>query len=85
MDAARPTHIRDVLQPGDLVVAVCDNAYEDLRKTSALHWSVPDPVRAGTDEAFQAAFADIAARVDRLAPAITKSPEATPPSALEPP
>ncbi|XVQ16136.1 helix-turn-helix domain-containing protein [Spirillospora sp. CA-255316] len=92
LDSARTTHVREVLGPGDLVVAVCDNAYEDLQQAPALHWSVPDPVRAGTDEAFEAAFADIAARIDRLVPAITKSPapeatssaDAAPPSAPEP-
>jgi hypothetical protein len=31
---------------------------------------VPDPARAGTDKAFEAAFADIAARIDTLAPAV---------------
>jgi len=31
---------------------------------------VPDPVTAGTDEAFETAYTDIAARIDRLAPAL---------------
>ena len=63
-------HIGDVVHPGDLVIAVCDNAYEDLTPTSRprLHWSVPAP--ADTDTAFEAAFTDLAARVDRLAGAI---------------
>jgi protein-tyrosine-phosphatase/DNA-binding transcriptional ArsR family regulator len=71
LSSPRTAHIHHVLQPGDLVVAVCDNAYEDLQQRSALHWSVPDPVRLGTDEAFAVAFTDIAARVARLVPAIT--------------
>jgi hypothetical protein len=36
-----------------------------------LHWSVADPVPADTDEAYEAAYADIAARVGRLASALT--------------
>jgi hypothetical protein len=32
---------------------------------------VPDPVRAGTAAAFERAYADLADRVDRLAPALT--------------
>jgi hypothetical protein len=28
---------------------------------------VPDPVRAGTDEAFEAAYTDLAGRIDRIA------------------
>ncbi|WP_433476182.1 helix-turn-helix domain-containing protein [Spirillospora sp. CA-142024] len=71
LDPDRTAHVRDVLRPGDLVVAVCDNAYEDLLQAAGLHWSVPDPVRVGTDAAFETAFTDIAARVERLAPAIT--------------
>jgi hypothetical protein len=38
-----------------------------------LHWSVPDPAPADTDEAFEAAFGDIAARIDRVAPLIPGS------------
>jgi ArsR family transcriptional regulator, arsenate/arsenite/antimonite-responsive transcriptional repressor / arsenate reductase (thioredoxin) len=63
-------HIADVVHPGDLVIAVCDNAYEDLAGPDRprLHWSVPAP--ADTDAAFEAAFTDLAGRVDRLAGAL---------------
>lgn len=67
---ARTAHVGDVLQPDDLVVAVCDNAHEELSMPDRLHWSVPDPARTGTDDAFDAAFRDLADRVDRLAPAV---------------
>jgi len=58
-----------VLRPGDLVVAVCDNAYEELtgRDGAALHWAVPDPARIDTDAAFERAYQDITRRVERLA------------------
>jgi protein-tyrosine-phosphatase len=59
-------HVAEVVRPDDLVVAVCDNAYEELGQEPALHWSVPDPVRVDTDEAFENAFAEIQSRVDRL-------------------
>ncbi|GAA4672128.1 hypothetical protein [Phytohabitans rumicis] len=36
-----------------------------------LHRSIPDPVRVDTDAAFETAYTDIAARVDRLAPTLT--------------
>lgn len=39
--------------------------------SDALHWPVPDPVRAGTQEAFDAAFDDLVRRIDDLAPRIT--------------
>ncbi len=66
---ARTALVADVVANDDLVVAVCDNAFEHLRGhlTVGLHWSVPDPVRIGTDEAFERALDDIEDRVDRLA------------------
>jgi protein-tyrosine-phosphatase len=66
-------HVRDVVTADDLVIAVCDNAHEDLTDTSRprLHWSVPDPAPVDTDAAFEAAYTDIAGRIDRLAPALT--------------
>ena len=51
------------------MVAVCDNAHEQLT-VERLHWSVPDPAPAGTEDAFDRAFTDLADRVDRLAPAV---------------
>ncbi|WP_090103321.1 helix-turn-helix domain-containing protein [Lentzea jiangxiensis] len=69
-------HVEDVLRPDDLVVAVCDNAHEQLDShLDRLHWSVPDPARAGTEDAFEHAFRDIADRVDRLAPVVHQSGE----------
>lgn len=53
----------------ELVVSVCDRAHEAGVPFGApmLHWSIPDPVLAGTQSAFQSAFAEIATRVDRMA------------------
>lgn len=70
LSRARTAHVQDVLQPDDLVVAVCDNAHEQLSIAERLHWSVPDPMRAGTDDAFDQAFTELADRVNRLAPAV---------------
>jgi protein-tyrosine-phosphatase/DNA-binding HxlR family transcriptional regulator len=69
----RTAHVRDVLRDDDLVIAVCDNAHEHLptQPERRLHWSVPDPAPVDTDDAFEAAYADIAGRIDRLAPALT--------------
>ncbi|GIG90679.1 metalloregulator ArsR/SmtB family transcription factor [Plantactinospora endophytica] len=65
-------HIDDVITKGDLVVAVCDRAHEELADTPGprLHWSVPDPSTADSDSAFEAAYTDLADRIDRLAPAL---------------
>ncbi|WP_329000195.1 hypothetical protein OHA18_37895 [Kribbella sp. NBC_00709] len=72
----RTAHLSDVVRRGDLLIAVCDNAYEHLlpEQRPRLHWSIPDPAPADTDAAFEAAYTDIANRVERLAP--TLSPEA---------
>jgi protein-tyrosine-phosphatase len=65
----RPTHIDQIWDRKDLLVAVCDNAHESLRGRSSrqLHWAVPDPVRVDSDEAFESAYREIRGRVDRLA------------------
>ncbi len=74
---ATTAHLDDVLRPGDLLVAVCDHAYEQLDPRAdgtdrpVLHWSVPDPVPAGTADAFDRALDDIVERVHRLAPRST--------------
>jgi protein-tyrosine-phosphatase/DNA-binding transcriptional ArsR family regulator len=64
--------LEDVAHDGDLVVAVCDHIHETLPpELQRLHWSVPDPVKVDTDEAFESAYADLSGRIDRLAPSLT--------------
>jgi ArsR family transcriptional regulator, arsenate/arsenite/antimonite-responsive transcriptional repressor / arsenate reductase (thioredoxin) len=64
----RPRHISDVRHDGDLVITVCDLAHEELAEAAAVHWSIPDPVPAGDPGSFDAALAQLADRVGRLAP-----------------
>ncbi len=78
-----PRGLDDVLQRGDYVITVCDNAHEELDRTGdpsqrgapvgRLHWSVPDPVRSGTARAFDNAYDDLARRVTHLAPRLRAS------------
>lgn len=68
---ASPRSLAGLIQPGDFVITVCDNAREGLPSDPDAHWSVPDPVRAGTRESFEAAFTDIQRRVLELAPRIS--------------
>lgn len=65
---AVPRHLEEVAADGDLVVTVCDRAHEELGAASDLHWSVPDPVVAGTRAAFDAALDELATRVQTLVP-----------------
>lgn len=76
----RPVHVRDVVRRGDLVVAVCDAAHEGLGNAAPprLHWSIPDPVRVGTQSAFDSALVDIADRVRRLAESVALKKEVLP-------
>lgn len=73
----RPRALDDVLKAEDYVVTVCDHAHEELSldhaDLRAVHWSVPDPVRLGTDAAFDDAYDDLAARVATLVPVLTAS------------
>lgn len=73
LSTATTRDAREVVRDGDVIVAVCDNAYEhlDVAAAARLHWSIPDPARLDTDAAFEAAFAEIAARIDTLVPVIT--------------
>jgi protein-tyrosine-phosphatase/DNA-binding HxlR family transcriptional regulator len=64
----RPRHLAEVRRAGDLIVTVCDLAHEELAEAAAVHWSVPDPVPAGDPAGFDAALAQLADRVGRLAP-----------------
>ena len=70
---ARTSRLDAVHVPGDLLVAVCDNAHEELPAGAdlpRLHWSVPDPVRVDTEDAFETACADLTRRVERLSAAV---------------
>jgi ArsR family transcriptional regulator, arsenate/arsenite/antimonite-responsive transcriptional repressor / arsenate reductase (thioredoxin) len=69
LDEARPADVAEVVRPDDLVVAVCDSAYEELG-SAGLHWAVADPVRVDTPAAFERAFEEIELRVGRLAGAM---------------
>jgi protein-tyrosine-phosphatase/DNA-binding transcriptional ArsR family regulator len=51
-----------------LVVTVCDRAHEELDPGDEwLHWSVPDPVAAGTKAAFDATVGELADRIRGVA------------------
>lgn len=63
-----PRRLDQVAHAEDFVVTVCDNAHEELAGLGGIHWSVPDPLRLNTDEAFEDAFTDISHRIDDLSP-----------------
>ncbi|MDO8389092.1 MAG: helix-turn-helix domain-containing protein [Actinomycetota bacterium] len=61
-----------VIAPTTQVVTVCDRAHEELQPAPAWwHWSIPDPVAAGTNQAFDAVVAELDARIGAL---ITHTP-----------
>ncbi len=69
LSGAEPSGYDAIHRITDLVISVCDRAGESVppRGRRNLHWSVPDPVPAGSIRSFRAAFNEITQRVDRLA------------------
>lgn len=64
---AQPKHLDEIVDRPGLVVTVCDRAHEALgAEREWLHWSVPDPVPAGTRAAFDAALANLRERIITL-------------------
>jgi protein-tyrosine-phosphatase len=64
--------VDEVTEMPDLVVTVCDIAREELhalkRDARLLHWSIPDPAKDPSSDAFDRALRTITARVDTPAP-----------------
>ncbi len=64
LGSATPHALADVTSFPPLVVTVCDRAHEELEpRDDWLHWSVPDPVPAGTTTAFDAALDELRDRI----------------------
>lgn len=78
---AAPRHVRDVLDPADLVVTVCDSAHEELATATGplgragLHWSIPDPVAAEDPAAFDSVVDELTDRITRLTPVVHAIPD----------
>ncbi len=74
LEAARTRSVEDVTDEPDLVITVCDVAHEELgalrEGPTLLHWSIPDPARAGTPTAFDDALRRVSRRVESLAPRV---------------
>ena len=72
LSTARPQGYDAVVSAPDLVVSVCDRAREAGPPFAVpmLHWSVPDPIDGGAQE-FEAAYLQLAARIDLLAASVT--------------
>jgi protein-tyrosine-phosphatase len=78
IDPNRPKALNDVLHDDDLIVAVCDNAHEQLAHIlPRLHWSIPDPVPINTNATFERAYTDIDRRVHHLADLYTPAERAS--------
>ncbi len=57
----------DGIDEGMQVVTVCDRAHEELLPAPHWwHWSIPDPVEAGTPAAFDAVVADLDKRIHSI-------------------
>lgn len=57
----------DLSEPDTLVITVCDRAHEELDvQPHWWHWSIPDPVTAATDAAFDATVAELDERINAV-------------------
>lgn len=71
IEVRTPQHLDDVLADGDLVIAVCDNAHEELpAEVNRIHWSVPDPARSPEPDAFDTAFGELHERVQHFSASV---------------
>jgi ArsR family transcriptional regulator, arsenate/arsenite/antimonite-responsive transcriptional repressor / arsenate reductase (thioredoxin) len=72
LERARPRTLADVGRRPDLVVAVCDRAYEELSidDVPAVHWSIADPAERDDLPAFEAALASLDERIEILRPLV---------------
>jgi protein-tyrosine-phosphatase/DNA-binding HxlR family transcriptional regulator len=62
--SAHPRALDPADTRADVVVTVCDRAYEELGVQPAwLHWSVPDPVASGRARAFDATLTELDQRI----------------------
>jgi len=71
LHSALPRAVTEVVRPEDFVVTVCDSAHEELGAAARLHWSIPDPVRVGSDQSFDDAVDELTRRVGDLAARVT--------------
>lgn len=73
--SATPHDLAEIESFPSLVVTVCDQAHEELEADETwLHWSIPDPVPAGTKRAFDAALVELRDRVRTLVDASESAP-----------
>lgn len=67
LSGATPRRL-DPRDRGDVVVTVCDRAHEALGPDPLRrHWSIPDPVAAGTASAFDQTVVELRARIQAVA------------------
>jgi protein-tyrosine-phosphatase len=63
-----PRALEDGDLDADVIVTVCDRAHEELDAPAEwLHWSIRDPVAAGTGSAFDTTLADLDDRITTIA------------------
>jgi hypothetical protein len=66
LGAHPPRGYQAVTTTPDVIISVCDQAHEagGLASPHVLHWSIADPAAAGTAAAFDAAYAELAERIE---------------------
>jgi protein-tyrosine-phosphatase len=76
---ARPRALTVGDLDADVVVTVCDRAHEELDAPKDwLHWSIPDPVEAGTRKAFDSTVVELDERISAVCEGPTDTLSARP-------
>ncbi len=64
---AIPRGLDQVARPDDFLISVCDQAHEQMRGRDDVHWSIRDPARTGSAEAFDETVTHLRSRIARVA------------------
>lgn len=64
---AVPRALEQVARPGDFLISVCDQAHEQMKGRDDVHWSIRDPAKSGSVEAFDTTVSELRARIGRVA------------------
>ncbi|RDH78839.1 ArsR family transcriptional regulator [Mycolicibacterium moriokaense] len=69
LEPRTPRHVDTVVADGDLIIAVCDRAHEELPATmERLHWSVPDPNRTSMPGPYSRVIDELTRRISAFSP-----------------
>lgn len=64
---AVPRSLDQVARSDDFLISVCDHAHEQMRGRDDVHWSISDPAKIGSVEAFDTTVSELRSRIATVA------------------